>query len=352
MERKLPKYEIGYQPDRENFCFLEMIRYFQPQIDTVYFPWVNMPSGREALGNHRGTIEWNAQYQLEDTLRQIKAEGIKLNLLMNANCYGEYAVSQYLQNYLYSIVNHLQEIEAGVDVVTTCSPAIAEMIKKRFPDIKVRASVNMRIGTVEGMEYLADYFDEYMMQREYNRDFKRIRELTTWAKENKKGIFLLANSGCLNDCSAQSYHDNLVAHEKEICEIKEAGVQRISNCHRLLQRKENWRYILQGSWIRPEDLHHYTEYFPVVKLATRMHQNPWGILRAYTSGSYKGALTGLMEPGFTMDIWPYIIPNHALPEEWFEKTSSCDKHCHECGYCESVLQSVVQRYQDNGLRGN
>lgn len=113
MEKQLPKFEIGYQPDHDNFCFMNMVQHFLPAIDTVYFSWFNMPSGRAPLGNRRGEVDWNAQYELECTLRQLKASGIKLNLLMNASCYGEYAISEYLQNYLYSILDYLQEIQAG-----------------------------------------------------------------------------------------------------------------------------------------------------------------------------------------------------------------------------------------------
>ena len=32
----------------------------------------------------------------------------------------------------------------------------------------------------------------------------------------RKKLYLLANSGCLNDCPSHVFHDNLVAHEMEV----------------------------------------------------------------------------------------------------------------------------------------
>ena len=43
--------------------------------------------------------------------------------------------------------------------VTTTSPLIAKFIKNNFEELEVRASVNMEIGTVQGLDYLAEYFD-------------------------------------------------------------------------------------------------------------------------------------------------------------------------------------------------
>ncbi|GHV45658.1 peptidase U32 [Spirochaetia bacterium] len=335
------RYEIGYRLDDDEFSFMEMAQDFQPFIDTVYFPWIDSPSGRAALGNRRGNIEWEAQQRLEEDLRQLKNMGIHLNLLLNANCYGPLSTSTYLRNYVYSILKHLAAIGAEADIVTTCSPFIAEMVKEGFPSMLVRASVNMRIGTVEGMAYLAHLFDEYNIQREYNRDLARLTELRQWADKNGKGLYLLANSGCFNFCSSQTFHDNLVAHEKEICEIDNPAGWAIPNCRRLLQKKENWKYILQGSWIRPEDIHQYSGMFPVIKLATRMHPNPGIILDAYVNQSYAAALTDLTEPGFSRELAPYMLINRLFPAEWFEKTTRCSKQCHRCGYCESILDQLL-----------
>ena len=82
----------------------------------------------------------------------------------------------------------------------------------------VRASVNMRLGTVRAMEYVSHLFDSFYIQREYNRDLDRIDELREWAGRNGKRLYMLANSGCLLWCAVQTFHDNMVAHEAEVAD--------------------------------------------------------------------------------------------------------------------------------------
>jgi len=266
---------------------------------------------------------------------------VRLDLLLNGNCYGEKAISVQLQNHVCSILEHLENVVGGADIITTTSPAIAHVVKKYFPHVEVRASVNMRIGTVKGMEYMADLFDSFHIQREYNRDFDHIRMMKDWADENGKKLVLLANSGCMNFCSGQTFHDNLVAHEAEISETVNMPDFLPHSCWRYLKNREHWVSILQNSWIRPEDLHRYEPYFPVVKLATRMHSRPETVIGAYADGRFYGNLLDLCEPGFGPALYPHIIDNRSFPKDWFDHVTSCDHQCHRCGYCKSVLEQVL-----------
>jgi collagenase-like PrtC family protease len=229
----------------------------------------------------------------------------------------------------------------GVDIITTASPAVAHTVKKYFPSIEVRASINMRIGTVKGMDYLADLFDSFHVMREYNRDLAHLHRLKAWADTHGKKLVLLANSGCFSHCSGQIFHDNLVAHEAEICEVHNIKDFTPYVCWRMLKDRKNWPMLLQNTWVRPEDIHYYEGLFDTVKLATRMHSHPGLVIDAYVRRSFFGNTLDLFEPGFGCAIAPYIINNQAFPKEWFAKTSSCDKLCDRCGYCERVLEQVL-----------
>lgn len=194
--------------------FLESVAEFRDEIGEVYFAWIGEPSGRSVSSGTGGRVDPTAQQCLESDLRALREMGLRLDLLCNANCYGPGAASTRLADHITSLVDHLLGA-AGLDTVTTASPFIAAVIKRAFPELKTRASVNMRIGTVEGMRYLADIFDSFHLQREYNRDRERIAEVAQWCRRNGKTLCLLANSGCLYSCSGQTFHDNLVAHEGE-----------------------------------------------------------------------------------------------------------------------------------------
>ena len=335
------KFAIGYQlPDEDEEPLTEVVRDFKEQLDEIYFPWLDMPSGRSPMAGVNGLTDWTAQARLESDLRTFKEMGLKLDLLLNGSCYGRYGVSRYLANLVCSVVAHLRDT-AGLDVVTTMSPMIAETVKRNFPAIDVRASVNMRLGTVKALQYVAGLFDSFYLQREYNRDLERLAEVRDWCQENGKGLYILANSGCLNFCAVQTFHDNLVAHEKEVSEMVNVPDDAPAFCWRFYRDRRNWGTFLQNSWIRPEDVHHYAPYVSVMKLATRMHANPRMVIQAYGEGRFTGNLPDLLEPGHGPLFAPCIIDNARFPADWFERTTTCDKKCHECDYCASVLSSVL-----------
>jgi hypothetical protein len=339
---EFPRFSVGYQLAEEGEeSFVDIVADYRPHVAEVYFPWAGMPSGRAALTERRGYVDWSGQARLEAELRALREMGVRLNVLFNANCYGGKAVSEYLQNQVASVMERLQDVCGGADVATTCSPAIARLIKTHFPATRTRASVNMRIGTVQGMQYVADIFDEFCVQRDYNRDLGRLRQLREWADARGKGLSILVNSGCLAFCSGQTFHDNLVAHEREVDETVNVAGWSPTVCWGLLKDKANWPILLQSTWVRPEDIGHYCGVAGLVKLATRMHQRPRMVIAAYVRGRHHGNLLDLMEPGFSPAIAPAVIDNDRIPADFFERTSRCDRSCDRCGYCAESLAGAL-----------
>jgi len=336
------KFAVGYQlTEHDEEPFVNIVRDYAAHIGEVYFPWIGAASGRAVVNKRRGYVDWTAQNRLESDLKAFRDMGMKLDLLMNANCYGARAVSRHLQAELGSVLEHLEETVGGVDIVTTTSHAIAFTVKEYFPDIEVRASVNMRIGNIEAMSHVADLFDSFYLQRDYQRDIDYVNKVSGWCRENGKGLLLLANSGCLRLCPGQIFHDNMVAHDEEVDEMEKIDGFNPHVCRRLYKNKDKWDAILKSTWIRPEDIHHYENLVPMMKLATRMHSRPRAVLEAYTSGHWRGNLLDLMEPAFSNEFAPYIIDNQRFPENWFEKTSRCGRECGQCDYCRQVLDDVL-----------
>ncbi len=336
------KFSVGFQltaPGTESFS--RLVQVYREHISEVFFAWQDIPTGRSGVATMHGYTDWSAQARLEQELIAIKSLGVKLDLLFNGNCYGAHAMSEKFANTVISVLRYLEERVGGVEIVTTASLAVAHVIKKHFPQIEVRASVNMRIGTVKGMEYLSDLFDSFHVQRDHNRDLPHLRKLKRWADEHGKKLIMLANSGCFAFCSGQTFHDNLVAHEAEVCEMQNMKDFMPYVCWRELKKRENWHMLLENTWVRPEDLHHYDELFDTVKLATRMHDMPGMVIDAYARRNYFGNTLDLFEPGHGRAIAPYVINNAAFPADWFERTSSCSKDCDACGYCKQVLEQVL-----------
>ena len=340
------KFSVGFQLyENGEETFSDIVRTYNEYISEVFFAWPEMPSGRGDVLVHSGDVQ-DVQQRMERELKEIKEMGVKLDLLFNANCYGAESLSEKLACKVCSVIEHLESVGCGVEIVTTTSLAIAHTVKKFFPQIEVRASVNMKIGTIKGMEYVSDLFDSFHVQREYNRDLAHLNELKNWADKNGKKLVLLANSGCFTHCSGQIFHDNNVAHESEICKMQNIEGFNPYVCWRSLRHRSNWVKLLQNTWIRPEDIHNYEGLFDTVKLATRIHRLPGLVIDAYSRRRYFGNVLDLFEPTFSASIAPFIIDNSAFPKNWFDKTSTCDKICYRCNYCDEVLKKVLMNTGD------
>lgn len=298
------KYMIGLK-NTDNYL-LETIKEHKDSIYEVYFSWGDIPNGRTNQLISEDYTSWEMQEIQRAALQELSKEGIALNLLFNANCYGKDSQSRAFFHRIGSIIDYVAE-HYGLQSVTTTSPLIAKFVHQNFDGIEVRASVNMEIGTVQGMEYLAEYFDSYYMKRELNRNFDAIRELYDWCQTNGKKMYLLANSGCLNHCSAHNFHDNLVAHEAEIAQMDNAydfhGI-----CREYLKDESHYHALIDNTnFIRPEDMHLYEPYFEAAKLATRIHRNPSMVVNSYMRGKYSGNILELLEPAH--NIYPYVVEN-------------------------------------------
>lgn len=290
--------------------FIEAILERKAQICEVYFAWGDFPNGRGSQAEDERYTPWELMDRQREVLACLSKAGIQLNLLLNAACYGRDSQSRAFFEKIGQTTDYLCE-RYSLSSVTTTSPLIARFMKQNFEGLDVRASVNMGVGSERGMAYIAEYFDSYYVRRECNRDLAQVKRLHDWAAAHGKRLYLLANSGCLNDCSAHTFHDSLVAHEQEIARMDNAyefpGI-----CREFLRREENLSSLITDtSFIRPEDISRYEPYVEAVKLATRVNPHPERVLAAYASGRYSGNLLDLLEPAHC--VYPYVLENGDPP---------------------------------------
>lgn len=331
-------FSVGYQL-RTDDGLIDAVLNNKNKIRELYFAWEDFPNGRNTFLKGDLSLYEARQKQAED-FKRLKDADIAFNALFNGNCYGKYAQSRTFFCKIGDAADYLKE-NYGLSSVTTTSPLIAKFFKQNFPDIEVRASVNMEIGTVEGMDYIAELFDGFYLKREYNRNLEKIISAREWCDKNSKKLYGLANSGCLNFCSAHIFHDNLVAHENEISEMDNA-YQFVGQCWDYLkkeEKRENW--IRLTNFIRPEDIKLYEEYFDGIKLATRVNSNPVRIIGAYCRETFSGAVSELLEPNHSGIFYPSVIENKKIPEDFAEMVLKCSKNCGECGYCHEVQKTAT-----------
>lgn len=334
------KFFVGYQI-RQDRRFLDSILACKESISEVYFSWPGIANGRSTVNEKYGISAWDAEKIQRDELKELSSEGIGMNLLLNGNCYGGDSLSRAFYTKIGDLVDFLR-CEYNLTSITTTSPVIAGFIKNNFDDIETRASVNMEIGTREGIEYLADVMDGYYAKRELNRSIPDLKRFSDIARGMGKKVYILANSGCLNHCSARQFHDNLVSHERDVMRMDNAfefhGI-----CRSFMKDAERRRKIVAYSnWIRPQDVYQYRDMVDGIKLATRVSENPEMIISAYTRGSYSGNILSLTEPDFSAMFRPTVLTLSKFPQGYFEKTAYCSHDCRSCGYCENVYDSASE----------
>ena len=240
----------------------------------------------------------------------------------------------------------------GLASVTTTSPDIARLIKRNFPTLEVRASVNMEIGTPEGVDYLADCFDGFYLARELNRELPALRRLSDYVRSIGRRPYILANSGCMRHCSARQYHDNLVAHEREIMKRDNAVLYERTCLTYFRAKQDPSLYLSRLSFIRPEDLGLYEGIADAVKLATRVNTAPSRVLAAYADRHFAGNLLDLLEPNHAGVLYPEVLENRLLPDDFGTVTSDCTHDCASCGYCRDAARGALRRlYEDVTVDG-
>lgn len=341
------KFAFGYYFEKRNgLSFRDLAEQYAPFLQEVYFPWPGLLSARE-IGGDTAPL----RKRIIDDMRFCRAHGMKLDLLINATCYGENAFTETQRLDYFANLKELADAGILPEIITTTSPFIATITKKFDASIDRRASVNMRLLSTIAMEYVAKTFDSFYICRDLQRDLPTVKRFAEWGKKNGKKICMLANSGCLRFCPWQTFHETLLAHNFQHIQSEMAMLKFPPTlCVGLVQSKQ-YEEILRASWIRPEDLHRYEPYISVFKLSTREADRPDLILKAYTSGKFDGDLLLLLDPGFSFFVRPKIFDNKAFPKEWSEGKIAglCAANCTHCGKCTEVLKLVIKR--DPGLPG-
>ncbi len=335
------KYAFGYFFEkRGGRTFRDLVEQYAPFLKEVYFPWPGLLSARE-LDKDIAPL----RRKLIDDLKFCRSKGLALDLLVNATCYGDTALTSVQREEYFGHLKELSSFGLMPEIVTTTSPYIATITKKFDASVDRRASVNMRLNSTLAMEYVAETFDSFYICRDLQRDLPTVKMFAEWGKKNGKSICMLANSGCLRYCPWQTFHETLLAHDFRHIQGEMRKLDLPSTlCVGIVQSKQ-YEEILRASWIRPEDLYQYEPYISVFKLSTREADRPDLILQAYTSRSFNGDLLLLLDPGFSFMVRPYVFDNKEFPKEWSEGkiAGKCASNCTHCGKCTEVMNLVFKR---------
>ena len=344
------KFAVGHyltEKTDDPASFAEMAKRFAPRLREVYFPWPGLSNARAKVYDKPDNEE-----RIVADLKYCREHGMKLDILANATCYGEKSFTEEQRLQLVGIIKHLDELGLYPEIVTTTSPYIAKVFKLNFPDIEVRASVNMRLRNTLALEYLSPLYDSYYICRDVQRDLPTFRKMAAWCKEHDKKLCMLANSGCVRNCPWQVFHETLLSHNfiKACEEMGPQGIELL--CNSIFLKKGTLADFLRCSWIRPEDIHVFEPELETIKLSTREAKYPMEIVEAYVNASYDGNLLRLMDPYHGLGFRPNRVDNKSFPADWVTSgiAAKCADNCTHCGKCEQMLAQVLKYDVDPNAR--
>ncbi len=121
-----------------NEPFVEACSPHLARIREVFFAWPGVLSCRPAP-----EFTDELKERLYADLRWCRENGILLDTLFNCNCYGDIAISPELADFVEATLRDMNGRGLFPDIVTTTSPFIATVLRQRFPQVKIRGSVNL-----------------------------------------------------------------------------------------------------------------------------------------------------------------------------------------------------------------
>lgn len=330
----------------DNAPFRAICEKYVPRIKEVFFAWPGVTASRPMA-------EWTSERKrlfLED-IAWCRSVGMELDAIFNANCYGDIAISKALAEHVTEVLGEMAARDLFPEHLTTTSPFIATVVRRRFPEVKIRLSVNMYIESTQSLSYMEELFDSFYVSIDNHRSLEYVRMMADWSARHGKTPCIYVNSGCLRDCPFRQFHNNLHGHNR--MGQSAVGEEFSFSTFRCRTNYEHGRYadFLRANWFRPEELPEYEHYVGVVKLATRRHPDPEGIIRAYATYSYDGDLAKIMDPFFE---FPVPIDNATLGRSplWPAIRDCPDAHnCRRCGKCEALIQELAQRADRTGGSG-
>lgn len=332
--------EVGYQ--HGNPALKSVLRQYAGQVTDVYFTLPGDPTYYGAWGM-KGGMEWKELYAsfLRD-LDEIRSMGISAIVCVDASCYGANFASEQLMKHLAEMLRSISE-HIRIRAVTTSSFPVAECLRHMNSSLKIRASEGMHLMSVRQLDFTKHLFNGYYIGNEGVRDLDEIERMRKWCDDNGKSLHIVPNNSCLYRCPYYIYHGNVQSHLQDVVlaqDDPDKPVDRTAPCEQLLAKPENKVKILQGMWIRPEDMRHVSYYFDSMRLGTRTNRNLPDIVKAYCEGRWDGNLCDILESMHDHSAMFPTLRNDRFPKDWFKKTSRCGHRCESCHYCEDVLKQV------------
>jgi len=345
----------------------------QPEVVEVYG---KLSSDFIGGGKHSFQTPSVSKKRLAASIKEAHACGLEFNYLLNSTCLNNAEWTIKGQRKITNILDWL--VKLRVDAVTVALPYLLELVKKRYPGLKVYVSDLAYVNTIRK----AKIWEELGADRitlfnvDLNRDFAMLGNIR---RNTGCKLQVILNANCLINCPFYLYHANTASHASQSQHPLKGFV--IDYCRircRYQQVIEPLNFI-RSTWIRPEDLHYYEglgiDSFKIIDRGMTT-KNILSIVEAYIRRRYDGNLLDLFpDPSksivfarahlfhkiryflrpFTVNVFKLkrfssllnnavYIDNSKLNGfiEGIMKMECNKRSCDECSYCRDAVEKAVR----------
>ena len=322
--------------------FIDTLNKYKEHISCLYFPLGHIDMDIDLWGIRApgfvypgGVRDEQAIINWENALNQIiEFTGIPVKLLMN----NIYSPDFHNDAHWAKIIKKLNFYRQRCDVRSVTVSDVSIVPKLVAEGVKIALSTNSHNSLQELdmflMMYGSDCLDSVVLQRDLNRNPKKLKHYLDKHPDLKDKLILMVNEGCVNACIYKNSGDV----EISISDVK-SGENKIHvmGCT-MIQKASPWLF-LTSQFLTKEILEEHYSFITDIKLAGRnlgSSQIKY-MLQHYVDGADK-----------PLSEFLNVSANDALrisdltPAYWSD-VLTCNKECASCRKCETHYQQALDR---------
>lgn len=280
-------------------------------------------------------------------VKECEERNISFNYTLNSSCMSNY---EFYENSHRELINFIDQlVQMGVKNLTVALPSIMEMIRIKFPEVKIKASAICEIDSVtKALFYKKLGVDKIVIEPDVVRDFDK---LTNIAAQYQGKMEIIVNNVCMKHCPYKKFHYIHDSHDTGIQDVSDFYTNRCA-----LQKSDNYFNPIKLNWVRPEDIKYYEDvgiqYF---KIQGRQNLNKGNLLKtleAYMNESFDGNLFDLITLFNPYNSFQVYIDNKKLDnfiKPFVARKFFCTEMCDSCQYCYQYAQKSINENIANDI---
>lgn len=297
--------------------------------------------------------------QADEYIAQAHSAGLKFDYILNAPSMSNMEWDERTHQELLAHLNWICGI--GADSVTVTMPYLVELVKRQFPQLKVRLSTIAHVNSAARAKFFESLgVDSITLDINVNRDFRVLRAIR---ESVSCELTVLMNNLCLYQCPYEYYHHDGLGHASQSYNPLKGYYVDYCVLRCTLDRLSDISQVIKCRWARPEDVNLYEEIgIDMFKISGRSMPTD-RIIRAaaaYSARHYEGNLYDIMNvitprrglidsdsQGLADTIIgtppKFYIDNKALDGfmDFFSK-QNCLSGCSHCEYCQRIASKAVR----------